>query len=71
MDNTGPTIAYSVVARSTDDDGDYTFCEEAEDCMSISGLPIHEVYKFHAPEDGQVEGTKRVTERVSALWFPK
>ena len=53
-----------MVARSTDDDCDYTFCEEADDRISIDGLPIHEVYKFHAPEDGQVDDTKRVTERA-------
>jgi len=57
-------VIYSIVAESTDGNGDYALCKEADVCISILGPPIFKVYKFHALEDGQVNDTKRVIERV-------
>ena len=64
MNDAGPTVVYSVVAESIDGDGDDALCEEADVRISVVGPPIREVYKFHALEDGRVDGTKRVIERA-------
>jgi len=63
-----------VVAESTNGNGNYALCDEADVCISITGPPIRKVFKFHTLEDNPDAtafwaGISQAESQLEMSWF--